>query len=286
MKRLFAIIFSCFIFSGIAYADLNDGLVAYYPFDGNINDASGNENHGTVYGTTETEALTEDRFGNPDSAFSFDGVDDYIEVPDSDSLDVTGGITIGAWINIAEPLGGGFPQHYVVDSRDGQGGGYGINVDTNTMQFWVGGNYPTFPVNIQAGKWHHIAGTYDGDFMNLYIEGVLTDSILFATDFTPSTYSLYIGQRFNYIERFHGIIDDLRIYDRVLSESEIYQLYDELYQRIERLESQVDDLTEQNTLLEQRITDIEEAFSGHTHTYQTGKGKAHNEVETSTSIPE
>jgi hypothetical protein len=55
---------------------LNDGLVAYYPFNGNANDKSGNGNHGTVHGAT----LTEDRFGNADSAYNFDGVYDYIEI--------------------------------------------------------------------------------------------------------------------------------------------------------------------------------------------------------------
>ena len=55
-------------------ADLNDGLVAYYPFDGNANDASSHGNDGTVIGAT----LTQDMFGNADSAYYFDGIDDYI----------------------------------------------------------------------------------------------------------------------------------------------------------------------------------------------------------------
>jgi len=60
----------------VAWADLNDGLIAHYPFNGNANDASGNGNHGTVNGAT----LTEDRFGNADSAYKFDGQDDYIDL--------------------------------------------------------------------------------------------------------------------------------------------------------------------------------------------------------------
>ena len=57
-----------------ASADLTDGLVVWYPFSGNANDQSGNGNHATVYGAT----LTADRFGNPNSAYWFDGVNDYI----------------------------------------------------------------------------------------------------------------------------------------------------------------------------------------------------------------
>ncbi len=64
---------------------LTDGLVAYYPFDGNADDASGNGNHGIVHGAT----LTMDRFDNADSAYSFDGVDDYIVSSSDISLNTT-----------------------------------------------------------------------------------------------------------------------------------------------------------------------------------------------------
>ena len=70
MKRYMSILFviAVLVFTnGIASADLNDGLVAYYPFNGNANDESGNGYNGTVYGAT----LTYDRFGNPNSAYSF-----------------------------------------------------------------------------------------------------------------------------------------------------------------------------------------------------------------------
>ena len=63
-----------------------DALIAYYPFHGNVNDGSGNGHHGTAYGPT----LTQDRFGNVDSAYSFDGVDDYIAIenhPDFNNSD-------------------------------------------------------------------------------------------------------------------------------------------------------------------------------------------------------
>ena len=61
-------------------------MIAHYPFDGNADDASGNGNHGEVHGAT----LTKDKFGNADSAYSFDGVDDYIEIPKGHNLSITG----------------------------------------------------------------------------------------------------------------------------------------------------------------------------------------------------
>ena len=67
VKKLL-IVFVILIFTGTAYAGLNSGLIAHYSFDEDIMDVSGNENHGVMYGITVEEALTEDRFDNPDMA--------------------------------------------------------------------------------------------------------------------------------------------------------------------------------------------------------------------------
>ena len=69
--------------------------MAYYPFNGNSIDESGNGNDGTVNGAT----LTIDRFGNANGAYSFDGVNDYIEVINSVSLNPDTQITMSAWVN-------------------------------------------------------------------------------------------------------------------------------------------------------------------------------------------
>ena len=95
MKRLITILFICvFLFSGVAYAD----LIAYYPFSGNAGDATGNGYNGTPDGAT----LHQDRFGNPDNAYSFDGSDDFITAGDVLD-DVFAGpdkqFTITAWIS-------------------------------------------------------------------------------------------------------------------------------------------------------------------------------------------
>ncbi|MBF0111389.1 MAG: hypothetical protein HQK74_01480, partial [Desulfamplus sp.] len=76
-----------------AQADLNDGLVAYYPFNGNANDESGKGHHGTVTGAT----LTADRNGKANSAYSFDGVDDVIKTS-SVNWDLSSKATVCAWI--------------------------------------------------------------------------------------------------------------------------------------------------------------------------------------------
>ena len=83
MKRMIFIILSIFIPLSLS-AQINQSLTAYYPFLGNANDASGNSNHGTVNGAT----LVEDRLGYANSAYSFDGINDYIVVTDTDFFDI------------------------------------------------------------------------------------------------------------------------------------------------------------------------------------------------------
>jgi hypothetical protein len=195
-------------------------LIAYYPFNGNANDESGNGNHGENYGPI----LTEDMFGNPDNAYNFDGMDDHIRVPDSDSLNVSDGITIAAWINI--PLTGNYGR-YIVDSREGyEEPGYYLFVGTEVVGFGVPRGPGGFGIDISPSEWHHIAGTYDGVTMIIYLDGVEVGNVLVATPFTQSNAMLMIGRCYpgggGYM--FNGIMDELRIYNRALAASEIEEL--------------------------------------------------------------
>ena len=100
--RVFAVCVVVFLFCGTTHAGLSDGLVAYYPFNGNANDESGNGNNGTVHGAT----LTTDRFGNANKAYYFNGVNSFIEVSDSSTLDIPINLTFSVWIN--QNVSGGF----------------------------------------------------------------------------------------------------------------------------------------------------------------------------------
>ena len=96
MKKVFILGMIVLSFIAVsAHAGINDGLVAYYPFNGNVNDESGHENHGTVIGANPTT----DRFGNADSAYSFDGEDDYLDTHwGSGDIDNDDPSTISLWI--------------------------------------------------------------------------------------------------------------------------------------------------------------------------------------------
>jgi hypothetical protein len=154
------------------------------------------------------------------TALQFDGQDDYVEVPYDDSMATTNEITIGAWVNITNTAGSG--QHYLVDSRDGTGSGYGLNIDTEFIQFWIAGSwYRNFLSTISIKNWHHVVGTYDGSNMIVYVDGAEIDRYSVATNIIPSNSPLFIGQRYGYGERFQGIIDEVAIYNRALTAEEI-----------------------------------------------------------------
>ena len=231
--------------SNIAQSSLTDGLVAYYPFNGNANDESGNGNNGTV---TNGAVLNTDRFGKPDSAYSFDGVDDYIDVGPGFDLDA---FTLDAWVFIDPATNIG--ERRVISKDNNNLSGDRKIFALKTSSPYVSGKHgnPAFgtaiapfhgihmgdphldaieaPSALTAG-WHHLAGVRDTAAMRLEL---YVDSVLVASK-TPSVFgpinsqvNTVIGQvspAYPY-EFFSGLIDEVRIYNRALSESEIRELY-------------------------------------------------------------
>ena len=213
-------------------ADLNTGLVAYYPFNGNANDASGNGNNGVVNGAT----LTTDRFGNPNSAYSFDGVSSYIRVPESASLELTNDFTLSAWINcqylnpsIGENI---LTKHISGPETDGT---WLLQLDPHgTINFagspWFG-YYTYSSSSLSLGNWHHVAFTYvkANSEWSIYIDGVFSSGGTHEYDIQINPQDLFIGVEqhptLGFNAYFDGNIDGIRIYSRVLSAPEIQQLY-------------------------------------------------------------
>ncbi|MEN8220515.1 MAG: LamG domain-containing protein, partial [Pseudomonadota bacterium] len=212
-------------FSG-AMADLNDGLVAYYPFDGNAKDASGNGNHGTVHGAT----LTKDRFGNTVNAYTFDGINDNIQTVNTFG-DNAAQISVVLWLK-ANSLNTSWSG---VIGRD-RGG---VNTDdvwnvlladdeirvevaeTGNKEFSLSHKIDT--------SWHSVGMVYNGSTQTfkMYFDGNLVNQVATEVGVLGSTPSLKltIGSYSNNTYMFNGSIDDIRIYNRAISESEIKQLY-------------------------------------------------------------
>jgi formylglycine-generating enzyme required for sulfatase activity len=212
----------------------NIGLVAHYPFDGNANDTSGNSNDGVVNGAI----LTTDRFGNADSAYRFDGTDDWIEVADDDSLDLTT-FTAISW-HKAE-LGGAETGHTLVVKGGigidtiGNNANYRLAIDEVSDTWRIAGGFEESDgtdhwsftdYSFSSETWYFVAATYDASKMNLYIDGALYSSI--PTNAAPENNSLplVIGKSVVYdYEYVKGPIDDVRIYNRALTAPEIQSLF-------------------------------------------------------------
>ncbi|KHD08271.1 hypothetical protein PN36_17380 [Candidatus Thiomargarita nelsonii] len=207
-----------------AWADLNDGLVAYYPFNGNANDKSGYGHHGIVHGAR----LSQDRFGNGRRAYSLDGKDDYVVVSSGNSLNIREVLTISVWVNV-----GTFSNipYFVARYDTGLREVYKTGSNRGRFEFRLNDGVKVLVSNTipKTGKWYHIAATYDGSIMRLYIDGVEDNSKSYSAAIYPSAGGkLMIGADDDSSELnqfLNGKIDDIRIYNRALSESEIQQLY-------------------------------------------------------------
>ena len=167
--------------------NLQNGLVAYYPFCGNANDQSVNLNNGNVNGAT----LTFDRFGNSNSAYKFDGNDDYIAVPYSSSLAISNTYSVSVWFL----MDGGscnprlFEMHETLNC-----GGYNLafNGNSNSSRTLHTSNYgpcgseislTSYNQSISSLSWHHMVITADGNTGEgkLYIDGILVHSVTGST---------------------------------------------------------------------------------------------------------
>ena len=211
-------------------ADITTGLVGYWPFNGNANDESGNGNNGTVNGAI----LTSDRFGNAGKAYSFDGVSNVINVATSQSLVIQNTITISAWIKRNNPSNllpeGIFgPATYLPNTP-----GYFFRIIDRKVDLGISLPYTEgFSTStINTNDWYHVVGVYNNNSIKIFISGVLDNETIVGAgrlDNWSSSNFLTIGQDKDYgtpinLHAFDGKLDDIRIYNRALSATEVSYL--------------------------------------------------------------
>jgi len=213
-----------------------DGVVGAWHFDeggGNIaHDTSGEGNDGTLYdaNTTNNDGNTPPQWidGKFGKALSFDGVDDFIEAPDSESLNPAT-LTISAWIFRKGAGTGTFEG--IVAKYDGYGG-YLLCGESqlNRLTFYVRegvGNSKRIASDVTlteiTGKWTHVAAVFDGDKLMMWVNGIKQSQEATGGNLTNRPLSLFVGKYS--ISYFNGTVDEIRIYNRALSEEEISDLY-------------------------------------------------------------
>jgi YD repeat-containing protein len=209
-----------------------NGLILYLPLDGNANDASGNNNNGVVTGAT----LGNDRFGVANKAYRFnDG--NNITVTNSTSLSLANAFTFSMWVNMQSTTGRdgfgavnayGYHSLFTKNCDRGQLQAAIAPASNGTFQFTTYassiGNNPIIPFALN--QWKHLTIVYDGTTIKHFINGTMVSSVSASMNLTPSnTNNLIIGKMGCYVYYFNGFMDEFRMYNRGLSNSEVLDIY-------------------------------------------------------------
>jgi len=219
-----------------ALGDLTSDLVAWWQFNGNANDSSGNGNGATVHGAT----LSEDRCGNLNSAYYFDGVDDYIDIGSGVKPPLP--ITVGSWVRLDDMIG---PLVFRNDRLDHRSYRNGVAVTcgghnaTLGSYIYEGFSAPdnrvqkeSYDAVVTTGSWHHLATVfYSISDIRLYWDGVEIagwyDGSGSGLSYSPSGHGA-LGMSYTQggAIYYHGCMDDIRVYSRALTDDEIKTLAD------------------------------------------------------------
>ena len=206
---------------------VDNGLVAWYKLNGDATDSSGNGHNGTVYGAVATT----DRFGTSNKAMNFDGSNDYINVG-SANINLRGDNSLSAWIKTTNTASSDYADivyitdnnYYLVLQQIQNTGHIRFAYDVGDAAHRLDETVK----NINDGHWHHIVGIsdYSNNKQKIYIDGILVAS---SSNAGPSgtNYNSYfaIGKHPSNIQYWNGSIDDVRIYNRALTDEEVWQLY-------------------------------------------------------------
>ena len=216
------------IFSGPA--DNADGLVAYYT----CNDGSGTTLTSSCTNTTGLNGTLEGGAGSVTwvaspiqwaaNALNFNGTNAVMTIPENPSLDISSAITLEAWVYATKNSGA---QDVISKSSNSQNTGY---IFPRTDDGWT---HTVFYLNVAGGwhtlsaaypslnAWHHLAATYDGTTMSVYIDGVLAASQAQTETIATNTNALALGVQPGYSEFFGGSVDEARVWNIARTQAQI-----------------------------------------------------------------
>ena len=260
------------------------GLVAYYGFNSNANDSSSFKNNATVTGA----ALVADRFGVERSAYEFNGTSNYITVPGNTNNDLTANYTISMWVYAPSGLRGG-----QILGKWGIGGArnasYGLAINSTGILTITNNdginNYGLVSSRaITLDSWHHLVIKYSGDTLSIFNDNSLLDSKTGIRRAQASRYNLDIGwEAYGRYQYFKGKLDDIRLYSRALSDTEISRLY--TYENIipTSRTSTNNDTTKLIKTLSNRITTVNDTVSSFNTYYYRVAAVNKNNIESALS---
>ena len=206
-----------------AGAAFTNGLVGHWTLDGadtinNIVDQSGQGNTGLLShggsGTTTSPGVL-------GQALSFDGVDDKVDLGEGDNLSENlASFSVSCWIKRGDTSHNGCIRQALV---------FGLKfnqLNQANFNLYNGATYiNATTAQTYSTQWHHLVGVYDGQYINIYVDGLYKNQASFSGNTNSHANNVELGRETSYSDPFIGSLDDVRIYNRALSATEIYQLY-------------------------------------------------------------
>lgn len=212
----------------INYPSISRGLVGCWKLDEGTettaNDCSGLGNNGTLY---YNATWTDGKF---DKALQFDGTNAYVNFGNSSVFSFTNEMTVSVWFKTSTQVSGS--KVLVAKHYSSTAGSFYVGVTGYDKVIFVLINETsertdlTATANYYDDNWHHLVGTYDGNMMKLYYDGVLVANISKTGTIKQTTYNLALSKVWGASAQFNGTIDEVRVYNRALSEEEVKMLYE------------------------------------------------------------
>lgn len=224
LMTLFLMVFFLFTPYCSRAAAITDNMLGYWKFDNNLSDSSGDNNMGALsasFPPTYSTVIPTTTFSNAKSLY-FPSKESYMEVTDVSGVSPGGQITFSMWVFLeAMPEVGGENQfiggNYDVGTNTQ---GFNFSLNETSVSFNIGNGSASFPIsNIAVGSWFHLAGTWDGTNMKIYLNGTEMHST------TYTTAASYTGTSFR-LGNFIGKMDDVRLYNKALNSAKIVELKD------------------------------------------------------------
>jgi len=217
------------------FADLSEGLIAYYPMNADALDYSGHDHHAVTHDLIGSS----NRLGIAETAWGFNGTNSYISILSASELTLVTNFSISLWIfqraaqfegyRLIDKAYAGQTNGIILDTYGNfaEGSGRRLRIQTGTV--------PGIAINVVGGteyslmQWHHVVATISGTTGRLYLDGKL-DGTGNVGRISQNTLDVFIGRDHPFngngnAQFFNGIIDDVRFYDRPLSAPEIPELY-------------------------------------------------------------
>jgi len=202
-------------------AMLADSILALYTLNSNTQDNSGNNNHATNYNAT----LTPDKCSRTDSAYNFNGSNAYLQAPHALSLTPLEGFSLSVWLY---PTLNNATQYIIYKYNPSQNKGYQVRLYNNKVGTLLGGQTTVFysDSTVKLNQWNHVVLSFDGIRYQYFINGKTAGSGT-ANYYYYNTNPLVIGRNPSSGQYFQGKMDEIRIYQKKLSNLEIFALYNQ-----------------------------------------------------------